>query len=64
MGDSLSYLDMMERSNLEEGRRARERQIMEEGLSLWQQKKKEEDDFHYREREEAKEYSRMKMFGR
>ena len=32
IGDSLSYLDMMERTNMEENRRARERQIMEEGL--------------------------------
>ena len=64
IGDSLSYFDMMERTNMEEGRRARERQIMEEGLSLWSQKKKEDDDLHYREREEAKEYSKMKMFGR
>ena len=32
IGDSLSYLDMMERNNVEDHRRARERQIMEEGL--------------------------------
>ena len=32
IGDSLSYLDMMERNTLEETRRARERQIMEEGM--------------------------------
>ena len=32
VGDSLSYLDMMERTNIEDHRRARERQIMEEGL--------------------------------
>merc|ERR1719410_2841862 len=64
IGDSLSYLDMMERTNMEENRRARERQIMEEGLSLWQQKKREDDDMNYREREEAKEYSKMRMFGR
>ena len=32
--------------------------------SLWQQKKKEDDDLHYREREEAREYSKMRMFGR
>ena len=30
-GDSLSYLDMMERNKEEENRRARERIIMEEG---------------------------------
>ena len=32
--------------------------------SLWQQKKREDDDMNYREREEAKEYSKMRMFGR
>ena len=32
--------------------------------SLWQQKKREDDDMSYREREEAKEYSKMRMFGR
>ena len=30
-GDSLSYLDMQERNNQEENRRARERVIMDEG---------------------------------
>ena len=30
-GDSLSYLDMMERNSQEDRRRARERQLMEEG---------------------------------
>ena len=34
------------------------------GRSLWQQKKKEDDDMSYREREEAKEFSKMRMFGR
>jgi len=38
-GDSLSYTDMMERAMLEERRRERERAIMEEGRSLWQNKK-------------------------
>ena len=32
--------------------------------SLWQQKKKEDEDLHYREREEAREFSKMRMFGR
>ena len=32
VGDSLSYLDKVERSNMEDHRRAKERQIMEEGL--------------------------------
>jgi hypothetical protein len=30
-GDSLSYLDMMERNSAEDRRRAREKQVMEEG---------------------------------
>ena len=34
------------------------------GRSLWQQKKKEDDDMSYREREEAREFSKMRMFGR
>lgn len=54
----------MERANMEDDRRARERQIMDEGLNLWQQKKKEDDDMSYREREEAREFSKMRMFGR
>ena len=55
---------MMERNTLEESRRARERQIMEEGIALHQQKKKDEEDIRYRETEEAREYSKMRMFGR
>ena len=30
-GDSISYLDRVEQNNIEENRRVRERQIMEEG---------------------------------
>ena len=60
----MSYLDMMERNTLEESRRARERQIMEEGIALHQQKKKDEEDIRYRETEEARENSKMRMFGR
>ena len=55
---------MMERNTLEESRRARERQIMEEGIALHQQKKKDDEDIRYRETEEAREYSKMRMFGR
>lgn len=63
-GDSLSYLDMMERNNQEEQRRAREKQLMEEGKALWQQKKMEEQDLQSRDVEEIKDLSRNKMFGR
>jgi len=63
-GDSLSYLDMMERSSQEEERRARERQLMEEGKLLYQQKKAEEHDLATRDVEEIKELARLKMFGR
>jgi len=63
-GDSLSYLDMMERNNVEENRRARERIIMDEGRAMWDQKRKEDDDLMHRETEEVREMSRNKMFGR
>ena len=32
--------------------------------ALHQQKKKDEEDIRYRETEEAREYSKMRMFGR
>ena len=35
-GDSLSYLDMMERNSQEDRRRARERQLMDEGKYVQQ----------------------------
>lgn len=63
-GDSLSYLDMMERNSQEDRRRVRERQLMEEGKALWQQKHQEEMDLASRDMEEIKELSRGKMFGR
>lgn len=52
-GDSLSYLDMMERSMLEERRRQRERAIMEEGKALWQAKKRDQLEVEIREQEEV-----------
>ena len=52
-GDSLSYLDMMERSIQEERRRERERNIMEEGKALWQQKKQEQLEVEIRDQEEV-----------
>ena len=52
-GDSLSYLDMMERSIQEERRRERERNIMEEGKALWQQKKQEQLEVEIKDQEEV-----------
>ncbi len=52
-GDSLSYSDMMERNAQEEARRARERQMMEEGKSLWIAKKKEELELELRDQEKV-----------
>ena len=52
-GDSLSYMDMMERSMVEERRRQRERAIMEEGRALWQNKKREQLELEIREQEEV-----------
>ena len=52
-GDSLSYLDMMERHSAEERRRAREREIMEEGKALWMAKKSEELEMEHRDQEQV-----------
>ena len=52
-GDSLSYLDMMERSIQEERRRERERQIMDEGKQLWQLKKQEQLETEIKDQEEV-----------
>jgi len=52
-GDSLSYLDMMERHSAEERRRAREREIMEEGKALWMAKKNEELELEHRDQEQV-----------
>ena len=63
-GVPLSYIDMMERTESEERRREREKQIMREGKELWQKKKQEEEELLFRDLEELKELSRAKMFGR
>ena len=63
-GDSLSYEDRMERKEVEEGRRAKERQLMDEGRNLWRQKKAEEADMLFRDIEDVKEFARQKMFGK
>ena len=52
-GDSLSYMDMMERHSAEERRRLRERDIMEEGRALWMAKKNEELELEHREQEQV-----------
>ena len=44
---------MMERSVLEERRRERERNIMQEGKALWLQKKQEQLEVELREQEDV-----------
>jgi len=61
---SLSYIDMLERTESEERRRDREVQIMQEGKALWEKKKKEEEDLLFRDLEELKGLQKSKMFGR
>ena len=56
----MSYLDMMERHSAEERRRAREREIMEEGKALWMAKKNEELELEHRDQEQVK--SRANLF--
>eukprot|EP00090_Calanus_glacialis_P021912 TRINITY_DN33788_c0_g1_i1.p1 TRINITY_DN33788_c0_g1~~TRINITY_DN33788_c0_g1_i1.p1 ORF type:complete len:454 (+),score=113.33 TRINITY_DN33788_c0_g1_i1:334-1695(+) len=63
-GESLSYLDSMERSDSEERKRLRERQLMDEGRAIWEQKKQEEQDLLFRDVEEIKDLARAKMFGK
>jgi DNA-binding MarR family transcriptional regulator len=52
-GDSLSYLDMVERNTNEERRRERERIMMEEGKALWKTKKEEQHELDLRDQEEV-----------
>ena len=54
----------MERREGEEERRAKERQLMEEGRNLWRQKKAEEAEVLFRDVEDVKEFARQKMFGK
>ena len=49
---------------MEEERRAKERQLMEEGRNLWRQKKAEEAEVLFRDVEDVKEFARQKMFGK
>jgi len=63
-GDSLHYLDTMDRTDSEERKRLKERQVMEEGRALWERKKQEEQDLLFRDVEEIKELARAKMFGK
>ena len=49
----MSYLDMMERHSAEERRRAREREIMEEGKALWMAKKNEDLELEHRDQEQV-----------
>ena len=56
-GDSLSYLDMMERNSAEERRRERERVMMEEGKALWKAKKAQELEMEIREQEQVGLYA-------
>ena len=37
---------------------------MDEGVAMWEQKKKEDEDLNYKEMEEAREMSKNRMFGR
>ena len=61
-GDSLSYLDMMERSIQEERRRERERQIMDEGKQLWQLKKQEQLETEIKDQEEVGHFFSKNVF--
>ncbi len=54
-GDSLAYLDAMERNSAEEKRRHRERIMMEEGKALWKAKKSEDLELELKEQEEVSE---------
>jgi len=63
-GDSLTYLDKMERNSEEDRRKAREKMIMEEGKALWQRKQQEEEELRFMDVEEIKEITKQRMFGR
>ena len=52
-GDSISYLDMMERQSAEDQRRARERVMMEEGKAIWRAKKNEELEMELKDQEQV-----------
>lgn len=52
-GNSLSYVDMMERSALEEQRREREKVMMEEGKTLWKAKKEGDLQMELKDQEQV-----------
>ena len=52
-GDSLSYMDMLERNSAEERRRERERAMMEEGKALWKIKMDEEKEIELRSKQQV-----------
>ena len=52
-GDSLSYMDMLERNSAEERRRERERTMMEEGKALWKIKMDEEREMELRSQQQV-----------
>ena len=52
-GDSLSYMDMLERNSAEERRRERERAMMEEGKALWKIKMDEEKEIELRSQQQV-----------
>ena len=52
-GDSLSYMDMLERNSAEERRRERERAMMEEGKALWKIKMDEEKEIELRNQQQV-----------
>ena len=52
-GDSLSYMDMLERNSAEERRRERERTMMEEGKALWKIKMDEEKETELRSQQQV-----------
>jgi len=63
-GDSLFYLDKVERDNEEERRKEREMRVMQEGKALWERKRQDEEELQLRDVEETKEIVRQKIFGR
>ena len=56
-GDSLSYMDMLERNSAEERRRERERTMMEEGKALWKIKMDEEREMELRSQQQVTTFS-------
>ena len=53
---------MMERSVLEERRRERERNIMQEGKALWLQKKQEQLEVELKEQEDVSSFTNFYIY--